>query len=115
MLVTNPIWVVKTRTMLYLNEKQVKISGLQLTKETIRDMWRKEGPQAFLRGYPISIFLSLYGMISMTMYETTCKFFGFTEANKNESHWIIPFIAGGISKCSASITFYPVNVIKTRQ
>lgn len=115
MLVTNPIWVVKTWTMLYLNDTKKQISGLQLTKETIVDMWKKEGLPAFLWGYPISIFLSLYGMISMSIYETTCKFFNYTETNKHTANWMIPFVAGGVSKCSASITFYPVNVIKTRQ
>jgi hypothetical protein len=43
MLLSNPIWVIKTRTMLYLNERSTKISGFQLTKETVAEMWNKEG------------------------------------------------------------------------
>lgn len=54
-----------------------------MTKETIKDMYKKEGTAAFLRGYPISIFLSMYGMVSMTMYETILKFFGSYETNKD--------------------------------
>ena len=114
MLFTNPIWVVKTWTMLHLNERSSKISGFKLTKETVLEMYRKEGLKAFLWGYPISLFLSLYGMISMSVYEITCRFFGYTETNKHDKLWIIPFIAGGASKCSASIIFYPINVVKTR-
>lgn len=78
-------------------------------------MYKKEGFKAFFRGFPISIFLSLYGMISMSIYETSCKTMGYTETNKKDKSSWVPFIAGGISKCSASILFYPVNVIKTRQ
>ena len=71
MLITNPMWVVKVRTMLYLNDKALKEPGLRLLKTTIVDMYNKEGPKAFFRGYPISVFLSIYGMISMSLYETT--------------------------------------------
>ena len=73
MLVTNPIWVLKTRTMLHFNEKTSKLSGPTLAKQTVREMYKKEGFKAFFRGFPISIFLSLYGMISMSIYETACK------------------------------------------
>jgi len=115
MLVTNPIWVLKTRTMLHHNEKGKAETGWKLVTDTAKGMYRNEGPQAFFRGYPISIFLSLYGMISMSLYETSCKVMGYMETNKDEKSKIIPFIAGGISKCGTSCIFYPVNVIKTRQ
>jgi hypothetical protein len=81
----------------------------------VAEMWNKEGIWAFLRGYPISLFLSLYGMISMSVYEITCWYFNYTESNKHNNYWFIPFIAGGVSKCSASIIFYPINVVKTWQ
>ncbi len=115
MFLNNPIWVLKTRTMLYFNEKNNKLSGVKLIKETARDMYVNEGIRSFYRGFPISLFLSLYGMISMTTYETTCKFLGYFESNKNEKNSTVPFIAGGASKCLTSCIFYPVNVIKTRQ
>ena len=114
MLVTNPIWVIKTRTMLYHNAGQPE-TGWKLMTDTAKNMYRNEGPKAFFRGYPISLFLSLYGMISMTLYETSCKTLGYTESNKSEKSKILPFIAGGISKCGTSCLFYPVTVIKTRQ
>jgi len=79
MLITNPIWVLKTRTMLHLNERSQKISGYKLTKEILSDMLSKEGTKALFWGYPISIFLSLYGMISMSIYETVLKAFDYTE------------------------------------
>lgn len=78
-------------------------------------MYRKEGFKSFFRGYPISIFMSLYGMISMSIYERSCRMFGYMESNKSGKSGWIPFVCGGISKCATSCFFYPVTVIKTRQ
>ncbi len=114
MLITNPIWVIKVRTMLYLNDKALKESGMTLLKKTVHNMYKEEGTPAFFRGFPIAVFLSIYGMISMSIYETTLQIAGYTERNKGEKSRLIPFIAGGVSKCSTSVIFYPFNVIKTR-
>ena len=59
--ITSPLWVVKTRIILYRSSPSAK-QGFILP-QVFRDMLINEGPKSFFRGYIPSLFLSVYGMI----------------------------------------------------
>ena len=112
----NPLWWVKTRVILSWNEKEHTKRGYKLVQDTVSSMARNEGISSFYRGMMASLFLSLYSVVQMTCYEQLSKFFGITE--KSASGSILAdnktFFVGGTSRWIASLTFYPVNVIKHR-
>ncbi|CAI2374329.1 unnamed protein product [Moneuplotes crassus] len=113
-LITNPIWTVKTRLGLHLNTQGKALSGFGLTRKIVTDMWSKEGPTSFYRGFPAACLLSIYGVIQMTCYENLNKLFGYKESEKSYKK-ISPFFIGGISKCLASTLLHPLTLVKTRQ
>jgi hypothetical protein len=105
MTLVNPIWCIKTRVTLHWNELENKKSGVKLVKNTIAEMYRKEGAYSFFRGLSASMFMSFYGVIQMTVYEKLSKFAGIPE--KQPSMLLMPdiatFFVGGTSRCCASI------------
>lgn len=116
MFFTNPLWAVKTRVILHQNNMGIgKVGGNQLLRETFRDMYKNEGGKAFYNGLPASLMLSVYGIVQMTTYEKFALFLGYTEKNKHEKSKLLPFLAGGASKCTASALFYPLTLIRTNQ
>lgn len=112
----NPIWCVKTRVTLHWNEKGQRKSGYQLCKDTVKEMYYKEGIKSFFRGLSASLMMSFYGVIQMTVYEKLSKLAGIPE--KPPSGIVTPdvatFFVGGTSRCVASVTFYPIVLMKTR-
>jgi hypothetical protein len=100
MTVVNPIWCIKTRITLHWNEVDNKKSGIKLCKDTVMDMYRKEGIGSFFRGLSASVAMSFYGVIQMTVYETLSRFAGIPETPT--SGFVTPdittFFVGGTSR-----------------
>lgn len=76
----------------------------------IKDSIFKEGWLNLYKGILPTIFLSLYGGIQMTIYETGKKFM--KKKNLPPSYGSI---LGVISKLSSSIILYPFNLIRSKQ
>lgn len=112
----NPLWCIKTRIILNFNQKEHHMRGYELVKQTASNMYIKEGIPSFYRGMLASFFLSLYSVVQMTWYEQLSKFFGISERSKNGSirPELLIFFVGGTSRAIASLTFYPINVVKHR-
>lgn len=112
MFCTTPLWTVKTRMVLY--REHAKLSNTEIIKNVLQDMWRNEGIRGFYNGFVPSIFLSTYGVIQMYSYENINHMVGYsTHKSKDKDIWI-PFFTGGLSKCIASVTLLPLNVIRLR-
>lgn len=78
-------------------------------------MLLNEGPKSFFRGYIPSLFLATYGMIQMYSYENINFLLGYHSGLKMTwDNFMIPFMTGGFSKCFASATLMPVNVVRLR-
>jgi hypothetical protein len=74
-----------------------------------------EGPKSFFKGYLPSLFLASYGMIQMYSYENVNYLLGFKSNQKmTMDNFFIPFMTGGFSKCFASATLMPINVVRLR-
>ena len=86
---------------LHWNEKDNKKSGFKLVKDTVRDMYRKEGLPSFFRGLSASIAMSFYGVIQMTAYEKLSKLAGIPETplKRGKTPDIMTFFVGGTSRC----------------
>jgi len=100
MTLVNPIWCIKTRVTLHWNELDNKKSGIKLCKDTIQEMYQKEGIPSFFRGISASVFMSFYAVIQMTVYEKLSKVAGIPE--KPASGIVTPdittFFVGGTSR-----------------
>lgn len=79
----------------------------------VKDIIKNEGIRGFYHGYIPSIFMSMYGVIQMFCYENINFLLGYNSNSKTKDMWI-PFITGGISKCVASVTLLPLNVVRMR-
>ena len=65
-LITQPIWVIKTRMMLNINKK---ISEFDNCKRQVKELYSQYGLKGFLKGIQLSLVLSLSGVIQMYTYE----------------------------------------------
>lgn len=77
-------------------------------------MYRNEGLKSFYQGFVPSIFLSTYGVIQMFCYENINHLCGFDQNKRKQKDMWIPFVTGGLSKCIASVTLLPLNVVRMR-
>ena len=116
MFIVTPVWCVKTRVTLHWNEKDQNVRGYKLCQDTVKSMYRNEGPSAFFRGIQAQLGLSFYAVIQMTVYEKLSKLCGIPE--KPQGQLVTPdkatFFVGGTARSIASFVFYPLNVMKTR-
>ena len=115
MVLTNPIWWIRTRLILCYNEIQNYRNGFRLFFDVVKDMYKREGTISFFRGLGPSIGMSFYGVIQMAMYERMSKIFGVNKWADKKIPDLITFIIGGISRSTASFVLYPINLIRTRQ
>jgi len=104
---TSPLWVIKTR--LILNTK-TETTGFQNMLTSIKEVYTHHGPYGFFRGLQLSLALSTYGIIQMTLYENF-KLLANYDATSPTS---VPAMCGIASKCITSLLLYPINVIRTR-
>ncbi len=134
---TNPIWVVKTRMMLQMDNGKtiydrlpvaVESKGLSLrtrqwyngTFDAFRKMYRQEGMSAFYRGLLPSYFGLAHVAIQFPLYENLKKWFDIQDymspniKERDFSMFLRFVLASCMSKMFASAITYPHEIIRTR-
>ena len=116
MIMTTPMWVVKTRLALYKETAEGQSArGGSVIINVVRDMLVNEGPTSFFKGIGPAIALSSYGIVQMYCYENINHMMGYKTGQKmTVENFMIPFVTGGLSKSIASISLMPLNVIRLR-
>ncbi|PWA83503.1 folate transporter 1 [Artemisia annua] len=119
-LITNPIWVVKTRLQLQTPQNQFRpYTGVG---DALKTILRDEGWRAFYRGLVPGLFLVAHGAIQFTAYEELRKliidFRHKQVPSKEKSSKLLTTIdyatLGAGSKLTAILATYPFQVIRSR-
>lgn len=109
-LLTQPIWVIKTRMLLNLNRhisewKNFKTQTLQIHKQ--------HGLHGFLKGLQLSLILSFSGVVQMYVYEGAKLLYdrlNIPVSPLDEKH----FVCGSLSKIFSVLLSYPITTMRTR-
>lgn len=65
-LVTQPVWVIKTRMLL---NTEPKIGEIEHAIKKIKQIYQQNGGKGFLKGLGVSLILSFSGVLQMYLYE----------------------------------------------
>ena len=109
-LVTQPIWVVKTRMLLNVNKK---ISEFGNFKKQVAEIYGQHGAKGFLKGLQLSLVLSFSGVVQMYVSEGAKILydrFNIPTTEFNEKH----FTCGSLSKFFSVLLSYPITTMRTR-
>ena len=109
-LVTQPIWVVKTRMLLNMNKS---ISEYQNCRKQVREITSQNGIKGFLKGLQLSLVLSFSGVVQMYVYEGAKILYDKLDIPSsafNEKH----FVCGSLSKVFSVLLSYPITTMRTR-
>ena len=110
-LVTNPLWVVKTR--LQLQDRTPGVRAYDGAIDCFRSIVREEGVAGLYRGLLPSLLLVSHGAIQMAVYEKLKKM-GVSEDNHTALVFTSHGVCGALSKASATIATYPFQVMRSR-
>ncbi|KAF8862402.1 mitochondrial folate transporter-like protein/carrier [Acephala macrosclerotiorum] len=123
-MITNPIWVIKTRLMSQVSRKSTMVGGrppwhYKSTLDAARKMYRTEGLLSFYSGLTPALLGLTHVAVQFPTYEFlktqfTGQGMGKQGAGDDSSHWIGVFSASVLSKVMASSATYPHEVIRTR-
>ncbi|XP_076620750.1 solute carrier family 25 member 32 [Colletes latitarsis] len=118
LLMTNPLWVVKTRLCLqYKDDKHVperfRYKG---TVDAIRKIYRTEGIHGLYRGFIPGMFGVSHGAIQFMVYEELKNWYnGYLNSPIDNKLNICEYIVfAAISKLIAAATTYPYQVVRAR-
>ena len=103
-MVTNPLWVVKTRIML----QHYHSDWVSDVQEAVKKIYKVDGLKGYWTGLPAGLLLSTNGAVQLYLYETVKQALSFLSPTGSAS------IAGGLSKLASSILLYPVQTVMTR-
>ena len=109
---TNPIWVLKTRMCLQYAHDQPTIL-YQNMFDAVRKIYRAEGIRAFYKGLVPGLFGTLHGTSQFVSYEQMKDFYTRTF---HVAHLSTPMILtfSALSKLIAASSTYPYQVVRTR-
>lgn len=120
-LVTNPIWLIKTRLQLQVSDVERK--RLNLAKgssprysgflHAVRTIIQTEGFAALYRGLVPALLLTSHGALQFVIYEELKSFSIHVQGGESVGT-MAPLLLGACSKVIASTTTYPYQVIKAR-
>ncbi|KAI9678079.1 MAG: hypothetical protein M1817_006023 [Caeruleum heppii] len=122
-LVTNPIWVIKTRLMSQVGSHSSRGNRppwqYKSTFDAARKMYRTEGIWSFYSGLTPALLGLTHVAIQFPLYEyLKFRFTGSEMGEKQEgdgrSHWAGMSVATVVSKVCASSATYPHEVLRTR-
>ncbi|KAF1940163.1 mitochondrial carrier [Clathrospora elynae] len=122
-LVTNPIWVVKTRLMSQVSARASDEHRppwhYKNTFDAFRKMYAKEGIASFYSGLTPALLGLTHVAIQFPLYEfLKMKFTGLemgqADAKTEEVHWFAIALATVLSKMTATSATYPHEVLRTR-
>jgi solute carrier family 25 (mitochondrial folate transporter), member 32 len=85
--ITNPIWLVKTRMQLQMKRasQQHNIKPYKNTIDSFRTIVREEGPLALYKGASPALFLTSHGGVQFVVYEYLKKHFHYVTAKRDEA------------------------------
>lgn len=123
-LVTNPIWVIKTRLMSQVSLKSSNADArppwhYRSTFDAARKMYRNEGILSFYSGLTPALLGLTHVAVQFPAYEFLKRRFtgqgmGMSAEGDHSSHWVGVLSASVLSKIMASSATYPHEVIRTR-
>lgn len=108
-IVTNPLWVIKTRFM--TQSLEPGRHPYRHTIDAVRQIYRNEGLSAFYKGLVPSLFGIAHVAVQFPLYERFKSWYG-SDPDDLASSQILLCSAG--SKAIASVTTYPHEVVRTR-
>ncbi|EIE25905.1 mitochondrial carrier [Coccomyxa subellipsoidea C-169] len=116
-LLTNPIWVIKTR--LQLQRRAARLSNpYRGFGHAVRQIAKEEGFAGFYRGLLPSLLLVSHGAIQFMVYEELKKAASGPLMRDNDSKQPLNSleisVIGAVSKLAASIVTYPSQVVRAR-
>ena len=109
-LLTQPMWVIKTRLLLN-TQKQFKETKSIL--ETCKEIKKQHSYTGFYKGLSMNLMLSFSGAIQMLMFEGSKIIYdkiGIPQSRFMENN----FICGGIAKIGTVLFVYPFTTVRTR-
>lgn len=127
---TNPIWVVKTRLMLQVNQKANVIvqsidaeplkdvnNSFETTRysgtiDCFKKMYKEEGIKSFYSGLTPTLFGVVHVAIHFPLYEY-CKNHVFKVDTQSENNFQNLFLSSCISKMIATAITYPHEIVRT--
>ena len=104
-IVTNPVWVLKTRLQL----QDSGVSGVAVLKSIVRE----EGVAALYRGLLPSLLLVSHGAIQMTVYERL-KQIRVGDGDGGALFFTSRGVSGALAKATATVATYPLQVLRSR-
>lgn len=123
-MVTNPIWVIKTRLMSQVSRKAINNDArppwyYQSTFDAARKMYKNEGILSFYSGLTPALLGLTHVAVQFPVYEFLKREFtgqgmGSTAEGDTTFHWMGTLSASLMSKIIASSATYPHEVIRTR-
>lgn len=123
-MVTNPIWVIKTRLMSQVSQKSTSGGArppwqYRSTLDAARKMYTTEGILSFYSGLTPALLGLTHVAIQFPAYEYlktrfTGQGMGMSAEGDKKGHWIGVLSASVLSKMMASSATYPHEVIRTR-
>lgn len=108
-IITNPLWVIKTRFMTQAMEPGQ--ARYRHTYDAIKSIWREEGPRAFYKGLLPSLFGVAHVAVQFPLYEKLKSLYS-SDTENLPSQQIL--VCSSLSKACASVTTYPHEVVRTR-
>ena len=123
-MVTNPIWVIKTRLMSQVSRKAPPDEArppwhYRSTLDAAKKMYRTEGMLSFYSGLTPALLGLTHVAVQFPAYEYlktkfTGQGMGMSAEGDHSSHWFGVLSASVLSKIMASSATYPHEVIRTR-
>lgn len=111
-LLTNPIWVLKTRI---LGTNRNEAGAYSSAFHGIRLMLRKEGILSFWKGTIPGLFLVLQASLQFTFYDHFKQYQLSKKTNKGDGLSTVEYIvSSAASKTLSTIIMYPSQVVKSR-
>ncbi|KAI8897901.1 mitochondrial carrier domain-containing protein [Globomyces pollinis-pini] len=107
-LVTNPIWVVKTRM---LTQNRIDAGAYSGLYDGLRKIYRHEGLSGLYRGLVPAIFGVSHGAVQFMVYEELKRF---NSEREMFSGTLGSVAMASVSKVCATICTYPYQVVKSR-
>ena len=112
-IVTNPVWVVKTRLQLQDRMPGSGVKAYDGAIDCLRSIAREEGVAGLYRGLLPSLLLVSHGAIQMAVYERLKKL-GIGEDNHAAVVFTSHGVCGALAKGSATMATYPFQVMRSR-
>ncbi|GAA6017016.1 hypothetical protein JCM11491_006130 [Sporobolomyces phaffii] len=109
-ILTNPLWVVKTRFM--TQRPNSSDPRYRHTLDALVRIYREEGPKAFYRGMLPSLFGVAHVAVQFPLYEQFKSFYRPPDGSDIPSSTIL--FCSSVSKMIASVATYPHEVLRTR-